>query len=131
MDPPGRVVILDTPSNTPLNVHIDAKEQEVGTRQHKFRIALDGIVDTLYFLNKDNEKIYVPKEYNTYIMDGGHPHSIDGGDQKVTLCIGSPWNGQTTSLYESLIRNSPSIMNITRPIIEQQWVDPRYDKENR
>ena len=52
MKPPGRVVILDTPPKTPLNIHIDAKEQEVGSKQHKFRIALDGTVDTLYFLDK-------------------------------------------------------------------------------
>ena len=131
MKPPGRVVILDTPPKTPLNIHIDAKEQEVGSKQHKFRIALDGTVDTLYFLDENNDKIYVPGQYNTYIMDGGHPHSIDGDKRKVTLCIGSPWRGQTTDSYEQLLQCSPHIMNITRPKIKEEWVDPRYDKENR
>ena len=131
MSPPGRVVILDTPKNTPLNIHLDSKEEEVGTRQHKFRIALEGIVNTLYFLNENNEKIYVPDSYNEYIMDGSHPHSIDPGERKVTLCIGAPWKGQTTDSYENLIKKSPHSMTVGRPKIKKEWIDPRYDKKDR
>lgn len=131
MDPLGRVTILDTLENTPMNVHIDSQKSEIGQLRHKLRVSLIGDIDKLYFLNKDKEKIYVPKDYHTYVLDGTHPHSIDAGTRKMTLCIGSPWNGQSTSLYESLIRKSPSIMNVTRPEIEPTWEDERFDKEDR
>ena len=52
MDPVGRVTILKTNKNTALNEHIDCNENEVGSLQHKFRIALKGQINTLYFIDR-------------------------------------------------------------------------------
>lgn len=131
MSPPGRVIVLDTPKDVPLNVHLDSKEEEIGSRQHKFRISLSGNIDKLYFLDENYKKVFIPKDYCSYVMDGSHAHSIDGGEQKVTLCIGSPWKGQDNDIYEYMVESSPYKMNVTRPKTLKEWVDPRYDKKNR
>ena len=91
----GRVTILKTNKKTSLNLHIDSNKGEIGSRQHKFRFVISGEIDKLYFLDKDLNKIYIPGNHNTYIMDGTHPHALDESDEeKITLCIGDPWNGQ-------------------------------------
>ena len=131
MKPLGRVTILDTPKDTSMNVHIDSKKSEIGIRRHKFRLSLLGEVDKLYFLDKDKNKVYVPNKYHTYILDGTHPHSIDAGSRKMTLCIGSPWSGESTTEYEYIISKSLFKQKISRPNIESLWEDERYDKKNR
>tara|TARA_B100000941_G_C28481166_1_gene542241 strand:- start:1033 stop:1659 length:627 start_codon:yes stop_codon:yes gene_type:complete len=123
MNPIGRVTILKTDKNTSLNTHLDCKESEIGSLQHKFRIALKGQIDTLYFLDRALQKVYIPKKYDTYVLDGGHPHSLDPGDEeKVTICVGAPWKGSPTKKYKSILQNSLHTMTVTRPEnIKEEW----------
>ena len=127
MNPLGRVTILKTSKDTNLNIHLDSKEEEIGTLQHKFRLALNGKIDTLYFLDSNYNKVYVPNCYDTYILDGSHPHGLDPGpEEKITLCIGAPWNGEPTELYNQIINNSLYTMNVSRPVILPNWTDSRW-----
>ena len=124
MSPIGRVTILKTNKNTCLNTHIDCDIDEVGSFQHKFRIALQGEIDSLYFLDQNNQKVYVPTLYDTYVLDGGHPHAVDpGAEEKITLCVGAPWTGKETSKYKKLIDNALYTCKISRPSeIKGEWV---------
>ena len=81
MDPPGRVTILKTAPNTGLNVHIDTTESEIGNLHQKYRLVLNGNVGKLYFIDRNYNKVYVPPHYDSYSMDGGHPHSIDPDEE--------------------------------------------------
>lgn len=128
MDPIGRVTILRTSPNTGLNIHLDSTVDEVGTRQHKFRLVLNGNIRKLYFIDKYGNKVFVPEHYTCYTMDGTHPHSIDPDpEEKITLCIGVPWRGNDTDLYKNLINDSLFKMKVSYPnIIEEEWLDPFF-----
>ena len=128
MDPVGRVNLLRTPAGEGLNVHLDTKEEEIGTRQHKYRIVLNGNIDKLYFLDSQGNKVYVPQCYSSYVLDGSHPHSLDPGDEeKITLCIGRPWDGNPTPQYQKLIDNALFKMKVSRPqVFDEKWVDPYF-----
>jgi hypothetical protein len=130
MEPQGRVTILRTPAGKGLNVHLDSTEDEIGTLQHKFRIVLNGKVDKLFFIDKNHNKVYIPDNYSTYILDGSHPHSLEPADEvKITLCIGAPWTGQPTKEYEELVNNSLYTMKVSRPDrLEKSWTDPFWKK---
>jgi hypothetical protein len=133
MNPVGRLNVLRTKANLGLNVHMDTKADEIGTRQHKYRLVLNGNIDKLYFLDKDSNKIYVPDCYDSYVLDGSHVHSLDPSDQeKITLCVGSPWDGKPTNKYLNLIKNSPYKMKLSRPnYVEESWVDPHFKYTTR
>jgi hypothetical protein len=133
MEPHGRVTILRTPADKGLNVHFDVNKNEIGTRQQKFRLVLNGNIDKLFFLDENAEKVYVPQDYDTYVMDGGHPHALDPGDEeKITICIGSPWDGKPTDLYKEILDESPYVLNISRPKeIKQEWLDPFWPKNRK
>lgn len=130
MDPVGRITILRTPEGIGLNPHFDVIESEIGTRQEKFRMVLNGNVDKLWFYDENRNKIYIPEHYSCYIMDGGHPHSLDPGDQeKITLCIGAPWTGNPTKAYKELIDNSPYKLKLKLPeLYDREWLDPFWKK---
>jgi hypothetical protein len=130
MDPVGRVTILRTPVGFGLNVHLDSTEDEIGTSQHKFRIVLNGNVDKLYFIDKHKNEVYIPDNYYTYVLDGSHPHALKPGtEEKVTLCIGAPWNGELTPDYNKLLENSLYNMKVSRPeSLEDSWTDPFWKK---
>lgn len=122
MDNPGRISILYTPAHVGMNVHMDSNRTLIGTIQHKFRIVLNGDINKLFFLDKNKEKIYVPNNYRCYVLDGAHPHAIDPGeDDKYTLCIGTPWTGNATELYDQLLTNHLYKIQISRPEFEEQW----------
>ena len=123
MDPVGRVTILKTDKNTALNEHIDCNEDEIGTLQHKFRIALKGQINTLYFIDKNFKKVYIPNNYDTYVLDGGHPHSLDPGpEEKITLCVGAPWKGKHNTHYKNILDNSLHKFKVSRPdVIKEEW----------
>ena len=131
MEPLGRVTILKTPAGYGLNVHLDSKVDEIGTLQHKFRIVLNGNVDKLYFIDKRYNRVYIPENYTTYVLDGSHPHALEPGtEEKVTLCIGAPWTGQPTEKYVDLINNSLYTMKVSRPEnLKENWTDPFWKKE--
>lgn len=126
MNPIGRTSILRTQSNIGLNLHIDSNKDLIGTRQHKFRVALNDKIDKLYFMDKNMNKIYVPSHYRTYAIDGTHLHATDPIDEeKITVCIGLPWSGEHNEKYDSLIHNSPFTMKVSRPKIKENWVCTR------
>lgn len=130
MDPPGRVTILRTPPGYGLNPHFDVVEHEISTRQEKYRLVLNGKIDKLYFLDENRNKIFVPEHYGSYVMDGGHIHSLDPADEeKITLCIGAPWTGERTPEYESLLEESPFKLKMKQPEdLEEEWLDPFWRK---
>ena len=129
MNTPGRVTILRTQPDYGLKIHLDSKLEEVGTRQHKFRLVLHGEIDKLFFVDKNYNNVYVPDLYDCYTMDGSHPHSIDPGKkEKITLCIGAPWHGESNELYNTLINNSVFKMKVDRPIeVPTVWLDPFFE----
>jgi len=129
MSPPGRVTILRTAPNTGLNVHLDSKESEIGTRQHKYRVVLNGNIGKLFFIDNLGNKVYVPPYYDSYVLDGSHAHSIDPDEQeKITLCIGAPWHGEDNNTYQSFIDNALYKMTVSRPDTKQEWCDPALKK---
>ena len=129
MSPPGRVTILRTEPNTGLNVHLDSAESEIGTLQYKFRFVLNGNIGKLYFIDKNYNKVYVPEYYNSYAMDGSHAHSIDPDpEEKITLCIGSPWHGEQNPLYTQLLEKSLFKMTVSRPTTKTEWLDPAFNR---
>ena len=123
MDPVGRVTILKTNKNTALNEHIDCNEDEVGSLQHKFRIALKGQINTLYFIDKKLQKVYIPNSFDTYVLDGGHPHALDpGSEEKITLCVGAPWKGNHIASYKKVLDSAIHKLKVSRPdIIKEEW----------
>lgn len=123
MDIRTRVSVLKTQSNKGLNIHIDTGKKTLETRQHKFRIVLSGEIDKLFFLDSNNQKQYVPNDYNCYVLDGTHPHSIDpGNEEKITICFGTPWTGNYTNTYYNLVNSSPYKIKYDKPPILDEWV---------
>jgi hypothetical protein len=90
----ARVMALITQPNFPNYEHIDCDPKELNTRQHKFRIVLQGRTDTLYFIT-DKGNVPAPDIEGAFIMDGGWPHGMVNttNEVKVTLALGAPWTG--------------------------------------
>jgi hypothetical protein len=97
----SRVMALITQSGTANYEHIDCEPNELNTRQHKFRIVLQGQTDTLYFKTTAGD-IPAPNVEGAFVMDGGWPHGMTntGKDVKVTLAMGAPWTGN--DLYNNI-----------------------------
>ena len=93
----ARVMALITQPGTSNYEHIDCETHELNTRQHKFRIVLQGRTDTLYFKTSVGD-IPAPNIDGAFIMDGGWPHGMTntGTEVKVTLAMGAPWTGNPT-----------------------------------
>ena len=91
----ARIMALLTKSGAENNEHIDCDRNELHTRQHKFRIVLQGKTSTLYFITSEGN-IRPPDIDGAFIMDGGWPHGMNNStdDIKVTLAMGAPWNGK-------------------------------------
>ena len=119
MDPLSRLTILKTLPGRELNPHLDCSTFEIGTLQYKFRIVLSGEVDKLYFLNKNNKKVYIDNSYKEYILDGGHVHGLDPSEEiKITLCAGAPWG--RLKLPNNVLLDKSKI--VTRPkSLEKEW----------
>lgn len=128
MNPPGRVTILRTDPNTGLNIHLDSAEREIGTLQYKYRLVLNGNIGKLYFIDENYNKVYVSPNYNSYVMDGSHAHSIDPDvEEKITLCIGAPWHGETNTFYSKKLEDSKYKITVSRPETKQEWLDPAFN----
>ena len=93
----ARVMVLITQPGVSNYEHIDCEQHELNTRQHKFRIVLQGSTDTLYFKTTKGN-IPVPSVEGPFVMDGGWPHGMTntGKDVKVTIAMGAPWRGNDT-----------------------------------
>lgn len=91
----SRVMALVTQPGVSNHEHIDCSPQEVGTRQHKFRVVLQGKTDTLYW-NTKSGPVKAPDVQEPFIMDGGWPHGMinDTDEVKVTIALGAPWTGK-------------------------------------
>lgn len=97
IQPKARVMILRTGANKMNNEHIDCTPEQFGSRQHKFRLVLNGRVDSLYFLTSQG-KVFAPEVDKPFIIDGSWPHGMynNSSQEKVTICIGAPWTGADT-----------------------------------
>lgn len=105
----SRIMALITYPGEANNEHIDCDPNELNTRQHKFRIVLQGETSTLYFITKQGN-IRPPNVETPFIMDGGWPHGMNNftNNIKVTLALGAPWTGKEDykdDLYHHLYRN--------------------------
>lgn len=102
----SRVMALITQPNISNYEHIDCERSEVNTRQHKFRIVLQGRTDTLYFITKEGN-ISAPNIKEAFIMDGGWAHGMYNNTQeiKVTLALGAPWTGKNLYNDVNLLMN--------------------------
>lgn len=91
----SRIMALITEANAQNREHIDCERSELNTKQHKFRIVLQGRTDTLYF-KTDRGDVFAPKVDSAFIMDGGWPHGMinRSPETKVTIALGAPWNGK-------------------------------------
>lgn len=107
-----RIVILKTPPKSANHEHIDCEPQHQFTKQHKFRIVLQGKTSTLYFIKKQGNQ-YAPEIESPFIMDGSWPHGMINIDDetKFTLTAGAPWNGldNYTNLDVLLVRNDKEL----------------------
>jgi len=89
-----RIMALKTFPNRSNLEHIDCQLSEVGTRQHKFRLVLQGKTNTLYFKTKNGD-VRSPDISGPFIMDGGWPHGMSNSadEVKLTIAAGASWNG--------------------------------------
>jgi len=131
LDKDARINILKTFSGNILHEHIDCQEKEIGTNQHKLRVVLQGDIDKLYFRDENGGKWNVPKEYNTYVMDGGHLHALEESTEtKITMCIGAPWRGRKTKAYKEALEKSPFTKKVGYPPVKDEHIDPRFKDED-
>ena len=90
----ARIMALLTEPNFSNAEHIDCDENQVGSRQHKFRYVIQGHTDSLYWIT-DVGKINAPAVDQPFLMDGGWPHGMinNSSKLKLTLAVGAPWTG--------------------------------------
>lgn len=96
-----RIMALMTRPNFSNNEHIDCDKNQIGTRQHKFRIVLKGNTDSLYFKTRTGN-IPAPHIDGPFLMDGGWPHGMTNSSSefKLTIAAGAPWIGNSS--YDNL-----------------------------
>lgn len=122
----GNITIVRTPPDAGLNDHLDSTPEEMGTYLPKFRWVLRGDLNTMYFFDKEMNKVpWIPKS-DKYIVNGAHPHGMfnTGGETKLTMCMGHPW-----TRTEDFDNNTKGLsgMSIDFPdTIEEGWVDQRF-----
>jgi hypothetical protein len=123
----GNVTIIKTLPGEDLNDHIDAAAAEYGTIQYKFRWVLSGKLDTLYFIDKNYNKQFIPP-INSYIINGAFPHGMinDGKDIKYTLCVGSPWKPNDI-FYKNIKEIKQNYLEM--PVLKKEWTDPRIEED--
>jgi len=97
----SRIMALITEPGVSNYEHIDCDPHQLNTKQHKFRIVLQGTTDTLYFKTTAGD-VYAPCIEDAFIMDGGWPHGMinRGSIPKVTLALGAPWTGH--DVYDNI-----------------------------
>ncbi len=105
--PMGRVTILKTAPGNIMNEHYDCAEDELNKYKPKLRVVVSGEIEGLYFCG-ESEKVYIPKDFNTYVIDGASAHGMKNvsSEYKYTICIGAPWEGEYTEKGEELLRES-------------------------
>lgn len=120
----ARIMVLKTPAGQAQKIHIDCSPEQIGSRQHKFRIALSGSTSSLYFLTP-SERIWVPETQRPFIIDGSWPHGMhnQSSEIKYTVCLGAPWNGsdQYPDFETTLLKTA-----YESPEIERSMFHPKY-----
>ena len=101
-----RVMALVTEPGVANKEHIDCSPDELNTKQHKFRIVLQGKTDTLYWVTGKGN-IPAPDTDKAFIIDGGWPHGMINttNEIKVTLALGAPWKGKDEYNDLTLLQN--------------------------
>lgn len=116
---PGKIAVLRTKPGIEMNVHLDSYIEELGTNQYKWRMVIKGDRKNFYFLDENEEKVYPnQQEYQSYIMDGLHPHGIDvSNEEKMTITLGAPWRG--SPLPKNLLLGQE--IKINKPVLKNIW----------
>ncbi len=120
-----RISILKTQPGQRNHEHIDCSPQAFGTRQHKFRIVLQGDTSSLYFVLKYcNVRLFSVDD--PFIMDGSWPHGMHNftKEEKYTIALGAPWSGldKYTNLGEHIIYRNEKLL----PEDINKYYDQRY-----
>lgn len=140
-DPTPRVMVIRTEPGQITPAHYDCDQSELEKDNYKVRMVLQGKVDSLYFLNSQGEKVYIPSGERLYLMDGSHPHGMDNGDSvKLTLAFGSPWKsfsqGVLSNIMDQSLKARKGLLrsSIGRPDVPELFQRPSpayftYEKE--
>lgn len=120
-----RISVLKTQPGQRNHEHIDCSPQAFGTRQHKFRIVLQGKTDSLYFVLKYGHVRLFDTE-DPFIMDGSWPHGMHNftSEEKYTIAVGAPWTGleRYDNLGHQLIYQNLNLL----PEDLDRYYDQRY-----
>lgn len=120
-----RISILKTQPGQRNHEHIDCSPQAFGTRQHKFRIVLQGNTSSLYFVLKYGQ-VRLFSVDDPFIMDGSWPHGMHNftKEEKYTVAVGAPWTGfeKYTNLGEHIIYRNENLL----PDDINRYYDQRY-----
>jgi hypothetical protein len=136
-----RVVVLITPPQSEIKLHVDCDYEDILSLTHKLRFSIAGNIDFLWFLNENLQKVHVPAVSRSYIIDGSHPHGVDASaDQyKITICVGSPWSGQLEGNFldlmvrseEKFSRHVLSRQGLGRPVFEDIFIKKFREAESQ
>lgn len=128
----GNVTVIKTQPGDMLNDHVDSHPDEIGKMMYKFRWVVQGEKsNTLYFYDKHMNKVRYQPTTDAYVMNGAHPHGMEniGTEQKLTICIGSPWK-----VNETFLKNIETLpytkVELPEKILDE-WNDPRFKNQNK
>ena len=65
----GKIHILRTQKGGYIPTHLDCREKEIPEFHQKFRLALTGKLDSLYFIDKYNNKVYYAHKIGVYFIN--------------------------------------------------------------
>lgn len=122
----GNITIIRTPPNQGLNDHLDSTPEEMGTDKPKFRWVLKGKLETMYFFDKDYNKVPFTPTSDKYIVNGAHPHGMynSGKETKFTMCLGHPW--QDNEIFRSNVESQDAqVVSFPEKVLDK-WVDQRF-----
>jgi hypothetical protein len=125
-----RISVLKTQPNQKNHEHIDCSPQAFGSRQHKFRIVLQGKTDSLYFVTKYGNILLFDTE-DPFLMDGSWPHGMHNytAKEKYTIAVGAPWGGKDSysNMGQKIIYRNPNLL----PENLEPYYDQRYFKRDK
>lgn len=110
--PLGRIMIICTRAGEENPPHIDCSPEKFDeTLQHKWRLVLEGDVDSLYYITETTaggEVQPANTKERPFMMSGSWPHGMRNNNDKMkfTLAMGSPWDADESEGYNNLIENS-------------------------
>lgn len=122
-----RISILKTQPGQRNHEHIDCSPQAFRSRQHKFRIVLQGDTSSLYFVLKSgNLRLFSVDD--PFIMDGSWPHGMHNftDKEKYTVAVGAPWTGLDS--YNNLGAHKIFRNDLLLPEDLNRYYDQRYFK---